>query len=60
MRHTAVLDDIYENRDGSGVFTENKSWVQGKKLFEEARLSGQHIDTAQMYREAEDLRTLPS
>ena len=43
IRHTDDLNNVYENEDGSGEFTENNRWVQGEKLLREAELTGKKV-----------------
>ena len=43
IRHTADLDNVYENEGGSGEFAENRKWVQGEELFREAERNGEKM-----------------
>lgn len=42
IRHTQELNILFE-QGGTGEFSENKKWVTGKQLFEEARLTQERM-----------------
>jgi hypothetical protein len=43
MRHTDQLEDVYENKDGSDTFKENKRWVEGERLFRESQRNNEQM-----------------
>lgn len=43
MRHTDQLKYVHSQGGGAGTFEENKRWVEGEKLFNEAKKNGERM-----------------